>query len=533
VFTWKTAAGLAAVAGTTTDPVQPIQDDGVGPVPATPIIEWLRHQDGPVEEFCQAMRVSTPAGLDAAGLIGVLQAVLDHHDALRLQVSAPTTGSPQREWALSVQPRAAVSAGDCLECVDATAMTGQDVHTRMVAEFDRARSRLDPWAGVMVQAVWFDAGPTHPGTLLMVIHHVAVDGVSWRVLLPDLHAAWEAIQANQPVRLPARSTSFRRWAQVLHAQARDATRVAELPVWQQLLAEATPLVPAVSGDTAGGVGGGAGRLSVRLDPAETQPLLGQVPAAFHAGVHDILLAGFGLALGEWTRRRGRGGGPVVVDVEGHGRDEGLASGVDLTRTVGWFTTLYPVRVDAGVLAWDRVQAAGPELGQWVKQVKESLRAVPAGGIGYGLLRYLNPVTGAVLAGYPGPDVGFNYLGRIPVSASGVPWTAVADRGGTALVGGGRPGLAPVYAVCLDAVTQDSAQGPCLVATWTWAEGLLTEGDVDELAQVWFSALRAITAHVTQSRGGGLTPSDVSLVGLTQHDIDQLEAELQADWEMPT
>ena len=134
-------------------------------------------------------------------------------------------------------------------------------------------------------------------------------------------------------------------------------------------------------------------------------LLGEVPAAFHAGVQDILLIAFGLALAEFL---GTGGAPIGIDVEGHGRHEELAADVDLSRTVGWFTTKYPVSLAVGGLSWAQVIAGDAALGAVIKDAKEQLRALPD-GLTYGLLRYLNPDVD--LDGLD-PTIGFNYLGRL-------------------------------------------------------------------------------------------------------------------------
>ena len=149
----------------------------------------------------------------------------------------------------------------------------------------------------------------------------------------------------------------------------------------------------------------AGHLSVSLDAETTRLLLGEVPAAFHAGVQDILLIAFGLA---WTEFLGTGDAPIGIDVEGHGRDEDLAADVDLSRTVGWFTTKYPVALTVGGLRWAQVVAGDAALGPVIKDAKEQLRALPD-GLTYGLLRYLNPDVD--LAGSD-PTIGFNYLGRL-------------------------------------------------------------------------------------------------------------------------
>ncbi len=250
----------------------------------------------------------------------------------------------------------------------------------------------------MLSALW--AAGT--GQLALIVHHLAVDGVSWRILLEDLNIAWAQHHSGQPVALPPGGTSFARWSALLAEHARDPQVVAQAGVWQQVAATPAAL-PAVQ--PAVDTFASAGHLSVELDVETTRMLLGEVPAAFHAGVHDILLIAFGLACAEFL---GTGGAPVGIDVEGHGRVEELAADVDLTRTVGWFTTLYPAALRVGGLDWAQVVAGGAGLGALVKDAKEQLRALPD-PLTYGLLRYLNP---EVELAESDPRIGFNYLGRL-------------------------------------------------------------------------------------------------------------------------
>ena len=244
-------------------------------------------------------------------------------------------------------------------------------------------------------------------------------------------------------------------------------------------------------------------------------LLGEVPAAFHAGIHDILLIAFGLACAEFL---GVGAAPVGIDVEGHGRHEELGAEVDLTRTVGWFTTKYPVALTLGGLDWAQVVAGAAALGVVVKAAKEQLRAQPD-PLSYGLLRYLNP---GVELGGSDPVIGFNYLGRLGGAVPGVAgegWRISPE--GVALTGA-VAGLAMplMHTVELNAGTVDSDAGPRLHAGWTWAASAVDEARVARLGRLWFEALAGICAQV-RAGGGGLTPSDIVPARLSQPQIDEL------------
>ncbi|MFI5780661.1 amino acid adenylation domain-containing protein [Nocardia sp. NPDC051570] len=515
VLTHQTPQALAASARdlVAADRSRDIGDIGVGPVTATPIVEWLAERGDIAEGFCQAMVISTPPALRAAESIRLVEALIDHHDMLRLRVVAEDPGS------LEVGAVGSVSAATCLDRLDCSGTSREEIEKLVADAYASAGHLLGPPGDSVLRAVWFDAGPDRAGALLLAIHHLAVDGVSWRILLSDLAIGWEAIRGGDRIGLPVTGTSFRRWSTILAEEAMSPSREAELPVWKSIRAETESVVGAL--DPSRDTYGSAGHLTLTLPVAQTGPLLSSVPAAFHAGVQDILLASFAVAMTEWAARRGRGRVPVVVDVEGHGRDEALADGIDLSRTVGWFTSVYPVRLDAGRIDWTDVLIGDAALAERVKRVKEQLRAIPGSGLGFGLLRYLNRTTRAELAGDPNPEVGFNYLGRISSAHDDAPWRPSEGYG--ALLDSATPTMALAHALELNAVTRDDVDGPRLAATWTWAEALLTEDEVGELGRMWFAALGAMVACAERT-GGGRTPSDLPLVSLTQQQIDRLETE---------
>ncbi|MFF5205888.1 amino acid adenylation domain-containing protein [Streptosporangium sp. NPDC000396] len=515
VFRCRTVAALAAVATWAEDTSVRIADDGVGELPLTPIIHWLRERGGPIDQFNQAMPVPVPPGLGEKELIAAVQAVLDHHDALRMRLVRDDA------WSLRVEPRGSVRAEDLFHVVDVSGMDG----VAQAAVFDEqllaAQRQLAPETGVMVRCVWFDTGQDRVGQLLFLAHHLVVDGVSWRILLPDLQAAFDAVGRGRDPVLDPVGTSFRSWARQLTAIADEPQRTAELELWSEMLREPDPLLADRPLDPVRDVQGSARHLSLSLPTAITEHLLSTAPAVYHAAVNDVLLTGLALAVADWRRGRGTGGGSgVLISLEGHGREE-IVGGVDLSRTVGWFTSLFPVRLDPGEVDRSEVWAGGPAAGTALKRVKEQLRAVPDNGIGFGMLRYLNPRTAGVLAALPRPQIGFNYLGRFAVSS------AEAEGGGG--LGGGADADMPVaHSLEVNALTEDHADGPRLAATWSWPADLFTETDVRELAEKWFRALEALVTHANQPGAGGHTPSDLSLVSLSQEEIDEFEDEIDGD-----
>jgi amino acid adenylation domain-containing protein/non-ribosomal peptide synthase protein (TIGR01720 family) len=491
VFVEQTVARLARVAGVADREAGSV-DEGIGTVVATPIMCWLANVDGPVEQFNQTVLMQAPAAVTEADVVVLLQALLDRHATLRLRVD-DGAGS----WSLQVPEAGAVDARDCLHTVDA-------LSDEAVVE---ARSRLNPAAGVMLSALWVDS----ERQLLVIAHHLAVDGVSWRILLEDINIAWAQHGAGQQVALPTNGTSFQRWASLLAQHARRPEVVEQAQVWRQIAATPAAL-PAVRPllDTYSS----AGQFSVSLDTETTQMLLGEVPTAFHTGIQDILLIAFALACAEFLDT---GAGPIGIDVEGHGRHEELRADIDLSRTVGWFTTKYPVALGVGGLSWVQVVTGDAGLATVIKAAKEQLRALPD-PLTYGVLRYLNPdvdLTGS------DPAIGFNYLGRLggAAEASCDGWRLSQEGGPVAGVAAAIP-MPLMHTLELNAGTVDTDTGPQLQAGWMWAPWALDHARVNRLSRLWFDALAGICAYVRRG-GGGLTPSDIAPARLGQHQIEEL------------
>jgi amino acid adenylation domain-containing protein/non-ribosomal peptide synthase protein (TIGR01720 family) len=492
IFVEQTVARVAQIAGVTDDGAGPF-DEGVGPVLTTPIMRWLHTVDGQGDQFNQTMVVQAPAGATHTDVVVLLQALLDRHAMLRLRVDDDASG-----WSLHVPESGAVEADSCVESVDV--LTDEAlVH---------ARSRLNPADGVMLSAVW----AADSAQLAVIIHHLGVDAVSWRILLEDLNIGWVQHSNGQPVTLPTTGTSFARWAAVLADYAQAAAVVDQAGSWEHVTATPAALPAPRPEDTYAA----AGHLKASLDAETTRQLLSEVPAAFHAGIGDILLIAYALA---WTEYLDARDAAIGIDVEGHGRNEDLAPDVDLSRAVGWFTTKYPVALNIGGLRWAQVKAGDAALGPLIKSAKEQLRALPD-GLTYGLLRYLN--TDVELAG-PDPTIAFNYLGRLATAAVDLPknlWRVSQDGMSAADAATAVP-MALGHTVELNAATVDTDSGPTLHADWIWAPSVLDRDQIGRLSRLWFEALAGICAHVAHG-GGGLTPSDIAPARLTQQQIDELQ-----------
>jgi nonribosomal peptide synthetase CepB len=499
VFEQETPAGIAAVAERG-DQTRATVADGVGEVAWTPVMRALLEDDPSAltrGALAQWAVVGAPDDLSTDALAAGLGAVLDAHDTLRSRI---VEGQEPR---LVVADRGAVAA--LVERVEAGSGDVDDLADRCASE---AAARLDPVAGVMVRAVWVDAGPGRVGRLVVAAHHLVVDVVSWRILLSDLQVACEAVAAGREPALDPVDVSFRRWARTLADQA--AIRTAELATWTEILDGERPRLGRL--DPVRDTISTAGRRSWTVSRDRAGVLVEKATSAFHCGVHEVLLATLAGAVARW-----RGGGAVVVDVEGHGRQP--IDELDLSRTVGWFTDVHPLLLDVTGVDTAEVIAGGDAAGRLLKNVKENVRGVPDGGLGYGMLRYLNAETGPALAALPKAEIGFNYLGRFSSRPEGAaePWQLVGTIGGAA-----EQDMALRHVVEIDAAVLDTTDGPELDLTVTWAGRILGEADAESLGKAWLDMLTGLAAHVAGGAGGH-TPSDFPLISLTRRDVAEVEA----------
>src|SRR5690606_16710600 len=227
----------------------------------------------------------------------------------------------------------------------------------------------------------------------------------------------------------------------------------------------------------------------------------QAVAGYHARIDELLLAALAIAAAWRNRRRGEPGEPLFVDIENHGREE-IFSGTDVSQTIGWFTAAHPVLLPACDPADDRPEVA-------LKAIKRTLRGIPDRGIGFGLLRYLNPETATRLADYERADLGFNYLGQFSGPAQG------EDRQGSELARVVDERMPLIHPVSLNAWTVDRDGGPQLHADWTWTPSLFDEEEVRTLANDWFKAIGLLVERVRDPAMGSLIPQDLPLVNLSQ------------------
>jgi amino acid adenylation domain-containing protein/non-ribosomal peptide synthase protein (TIGR01720 family) len=475
LFEHQTVAGLAAAAGEAG--AGPGEEQGLvaGEAPLTPIqrafFAEARRQPW---RYNQAVLLIPRRRLAAGDLKAALDRLAAHHDALRLRFLHEDGGRRQVHGPLEPVP---------LVEVDLTAAPAGALE----ATAERLQDGLDLARGPLFTAALFHL--KGEDRLLLTVHHLVVDGVSWRVLLEDLAALLEGED------LPPKTTSWRRWAGLLEGFARSPEVVAELPWWLSL-----PAAPPLPRDLSGEGSDAQAAVTAELGRETTRALLQAVPEVYRTRVNDLLLAALARAFAAWT-----GQGFLQVWLEGHGREE-IAAGVDLSRTVGWFTTLFPVTL--------ALPPGGGER-EAIRAVKETLRAVPGRGLGYGLLRWLaDPESGARLAALPAPEVSFNYLGRLDAAAGEGDLLAFAPeavRGAAGEAPAGRPLFA------IDALVLDDR----LRVSWSFDPAVHRRETAQGLADGFLAEIAALVEHCRSAEAGGLTPSDVPLARLGQEALDRL------------
>ncbi|OLF16235.1 non-ribosomal peptide synthetase [Actinophytocola xanthii] len=483
VFANQTVAELATVV-TTAEPAAAAAPAPVGPAPLTPIQSWFFATHGDRQHFTMSLLVELTDEVDHAALRTALAAVVAHHDALRTRFHRDGESWRQEPGDASLD----VEAVD-LETVDLASVAEVDVAARVASAARAARVALDLAAGRVLRALLFDLGPGRQARLLLVAHHLVVDGVSWRVLTEDLRTAYRQAAAGRPVRLTPVGTDYGTWAHRLAEHVATGGFDDDLPYWTAV-PEPAPLPADHDGEATAGT---ARSLTVRLDRDTTAALLRLAEERYRAHADDVLLTALGRVLGDWTGRD-----TVAVTLEGHGRED-VVGGVDLSRTVGWFTTQYPLTLDLPAGGWDAA----------LKAVKEQVRAVPRRGMSFEALRYLRPGSGLSA---PLPPVCVNYHGRWEDDAGEVFRTRHEPTGAE---------VDPAAPLDFPLEVNGLVQGGELVLAWQYSTARHDEATVRGLAEATTAALREIAEHCAAPGAGGRTPSDFPLARLTQEQVDAI------------
>jgi amino acid adenylation domain-containing protein/non-ribosomal peptide synthase protein (TIGR01720 family) len=498
LFQHQTIADLAAVASTTSS-IKAEQGLVTGVVPLTPIQHWFFDQNwSEPNHFNQSMLLVVPPDLKPALLEQVVKELMVHHDALRMRFVPDESGWQQ------------LITDNCKEVpfqvIDLSAL-GVEEHKAAIERIAaKLQTTLNLEEGPLLRVVLFNLGNDLPGRLLLIIHHLVVDGVSWRILLEDIATAYKQLEQGERIQLPPKSTSFKDWAIKQRDYGCSSIQELELDYWlADSYTDITPIPVDYPDGIEANTEASTAKISVFLNEEETRTLLQEVPSVYNTQINDVLLTALVQTFAQCTGSR-----DLLLELEGHGREE-LFDDVDLSRTVGWFTTIFPVLLQLG---------EADEPGVALKSIKEQLRRIPNRGIGYGILRYLsqNADIGKQLQARSIAEVCFNYLGQFdqviaePISL------------GFAQENPGRVFSPLAHRSHLLDVTGQVVEGK-LQMIWIYSQNIHRRSTIERLATEYNSALKALIAHCTSPEAGGYTPTDFPLADLGQQELDELLCEI--------
>lgn len=496
LFEYPTIASLATVVGTSANTVAQ-QEPVLGTMPLTPIQHWFFKQNLPEpHHWNQAILLEVLQDLDPSLLEKVFQQLLVHHDALRLRFKESTEG-----WQ---QVNAGCEEVVCFSRFDLSDLAEREQGTAIDKIATQLQASLNLSEGPLMKVAFFKLGEQKSNRLLLIVHHLAVDGVSFRILLEDLQTGYQQLSRGEAIKLPPKTTSFQQWSRLLMEYAQSPELSQELPYW---LAETRTQALSLPVDYPEGSNTEASTniVSVVLTPEETRALLQEVPATYRTQINEVLLTALVQAASQWAGIRN-----ILIDLEGHGR-EAVIEGVDLSRTVGWFTSVFPMQLELG-----EIQAPVDAL----MSIKEQLRRIPKRGIGYGLLRYCrNHAETAQLSALPQAQMLFNYLGqfdRVLGESSGFQ-LAHESYGPTNSLCGNRSHLLQIIGKVIEGQLQ---------LIWAYSENVHQRTTVEDLAQRFVEALRSLIAHCQSTEPNGVLPSDFPEAELSQEELDKLFKNLQ-------
>lgn len=498
MFERQTIAELAAVASISPT-VQAEQDVVRGSAPLTPIQHWFFNRNfTQPHHFNQSVMLELSPSFGVTLLQQALNHLLKHHDALRLRFVQDAS-----VWR---QINAEREESEIFFLIDLSRLSEQNQEVALTNAAAETQASLNLAHGPIMRCVVFDLGVGRPKRLLIVVHHLAIDGVSWRILLDDLQTAYQQLCRREAIRLEPKTTSYKRWAEKLTAYAKSEDLQEELSYWLSQPWAKVRRLPVDKNDGAN-LEETARSVTVTLSTAETIALLQRAQAVLRSQINDLLLVALAQAFASWSGDR-----VLLLDLEGHGRVD-IIDDVDLTRTMGWFTTIFP-------LILDLTEAVETE--EVLAVVKRRLREIPRQGAGYGFLRYLSQGAAEQLQKLPQAEVSFNYLGQLDQI-----WQAARSEAGSrpfaTARGSGGPhcNLKEKRSHLLDIT--GSVRGGRLRLTWIYSENVHLRSQIEALAQGCLSALRALIGSCQTATHEGYKPGDFPLAKLEQTQLDQLIA----------
>ncbi|MFS0553782.1 amino acid adenylation domain-containing protein [Brevibacillus sp. 179-C9.3 HS] len=466
-------------------------DQGVveGEIGLTPIQKWFYEQNfTDRHHWNQAVMLFREEGFDGGLVQQAFHKIIEHHDALRMVYK-------HENGTITQINRGLTDERFRFHSFDLTEHPNSAAHILELA--DLIQSNIDLEQGPLVHLGLFS---TKEGDhLLIAIHHLVVDGVSWRILFEDFSTAYTQAQRNQEIVLPKKTDSFKAWSSQMHTYAESDELLREVAYWHNL--ERTTSQAALPTDfvTADRKQKHTRTVKVELTAPETENLLRHVHHAYHTEMNDLLLTALGLTVKEWANTS-----CAVINLEGHGRED-IQNEMNVTRTIGWFTSQFPV-----VLDMEKSQ----DLAYQIKQIKESLRRIPKKGIGYEILRTMTKgKTEPTLSFTLQPEISFNYLGQFDsdVKSGGYSFSPL----GTGQLF--SPQSERVFLLDISGMIEDGK----LQISFGYNSLQYKEETITRLADSYRNHLLAIIAHCLSKEEGELTPSDLGDDDLSMEELENI------------
>ena len=483
VFEAQTIEALAQVARQN-KPVQTDQGLVKGDVLLTPIQHWFfeKHRLNP-HHFNQSVLLELDRTIDVELLSSSFGHLIHHHDALRSRFEQTSQG--WRQWVTEDQ-----SIEEMFRQIDLSAFDAS-LRDEKLREVNRElQSTLNIVTGPLIRAALIEYGGSQPQKLLIVIHHLAVDFVSWQILIHDLWMAYDQLKMGSKVRLPDKTSSFKAWSEWLSEHAYETKVEEELEYWLRNSEQTIHPLPLDRPQNRNkNRTSDMEKVVVNLSAPETKVLLRDVQHVYHTQVIEVLLTALVQTFSEWT-----GSPNLLVDLEGHGRE---SESLDVSRTVGWFTTLFPVHL----------RLVGSEYGHNVQAIKKQMRSIPQKGMRYGLLRYLNQHTAPRLASLPEAEVIFNYGGQLRTVNIKAMDDELADED------------SPGYLFNISgSVVNDQ-----LIFSWMYSREIYERGTVEYLGTAFIRNLRNLIEYCisNQVQTDGYRAEDFPLAALAQHELENI------------
>ena len=496
LFQHQTIAKLASVVNQSLSTIQAEQKTVTGMVPLTPVQHWFFEQNlSDPHHWNQAVLLEIQQRIDPRNLQQAIAKLLEHHDALRLKFEPTESGWQQINNSFNqVIP--------FIE-IDLSTLPDQILESAISTTATQLQSSFSLNSDPLIRVAWFNLGNHRSSRLLLILHHLVIDGISWRIFLEDLQTAYQQLNQNKTILLPPKTTSFKYWAERLQTYANSELLQAELSHWIKPFQAPIPTLP-VDFPTGENTMAEAKTLSVEISQEDTQRLLQEIPSRYQIQINEVLIAALVRAFESLTGQQ-----KLLIELEGHGRED-LFEDVNLSRTIGWFTTLFPVVFDLG---------KAETFLESIIQIKEQLNNIPSHGIGYGILRYLgNEAIRKQLKNLPQADIRFNYFGQFDrLFPSESPFKPAPEASGTAR--SPRDRRSPLIEINSLIINHQ------LRVDWTYSRSMYRQITIENLMQNFGGILQKIVDDCLSAEERNYTPLDFPKMDFTQEELEDFLSDL--------